>query len=60
MKREIYKSFLEEYGFSEMAIEKLISKGKYVAPYGMVEIKGDELVTTYHDSTEVKHEKMNK
>jgi hypothetical protein len=50
------KSFLENYGFSQVAIERLIKKGKYDAPYGMVEIKGNELITTYHSTGEVKKE----
>ena len=51
------KKFLEDYGFGEVAIDKLIKQGKYNAPYGLVEIKGDELVTTYENG-ETKNEKM--
>lgn len=53
-----YKKFLENYGFSETAITKLIKKGKCDVPYGLVEIKGDELITTYHATGEIKTEKM--
>lgn len=52
------KRFLENYGFSQMAIEKLLKKGKYDTPYGIVEIKGDKLITTYHSTGEVKKEKI--
>lgn len=52
-----YKKFLEDYGFSETNITKLIKKGKCNTPYGLVEIKGNELITTYENG-EVKKEKM--
>ena len=52
-----YKQFLKDYGFSEFAIEKLLKKEKFIAPYGVVEIKGDELITTYENG-EFKKEKM--
>lgn len=53
-----YKKFLESYGFSEVAITKLIKKGKCDTPYGLVEIKGNELITTLYATGEVKKEKM--
>jgi hypothetical protein len=52
-----HRAFLENYGFSQLAIEKLLKKGKYNAPYGVVEIKGDNLITTYENG-ETKTEKM--
>ncbi len=52
-----YKQFLKDYGFSEFAIKKLLKKEKFNAPYGVVEIKGDELITTY-ENREIKKEKI--
>lgn len=52
-----HRVFLENYGFSQLAIEKLLKKGKYNAPYGVIEIKGDNLITTYENG-ETKTEKM--
>jgi hypothetical protein len=51
------KQFLKDYGFSEFAIKKLLKKEKFIAPYGVVEIKGDELITTYENG-EIKKEKI--
>lgn len=53
-----YRKFLEDYGFSELSIDRLIKKGKCDTPYGLVKIKGDELITTLHSTGEVKIEKM--
>lgn len=52
-----YKKFLEDYGFSETNINKLIKKGKCNTPYGLVQLKGDELITTYENG-ETKIEKI--
>ena len=52
------KQFLINYGFSDVAIEALLKKGKYKTPYGIVEIKGNELITTRSASNEVIKEKM--
>lgn len=51
------KQFLIDYGFSEFAIKNLLKKGKFNAPYGVVEIKGGELITTYENG-EIKKEKI--
>ena len=52
------KQFLEDYGFSEMAINELLKKGKYKTPYGLVKIIGNELITIRDATKEVKIEKI--
>lgn len=51
------KQFLIDYGFSEFAINKLLKKEKFIAPYGVVQIKNGELIITYENG-EVKKEKI--
>jgi hypothetical protein len=51
------KQFLIDYGFSEFAIKKLLKKEKFIAPYGVVQIKNGELIITYENG-EVKKEKI--
>lgn len=53
-----YKEFLENYGFSESTITKLIKKGECDVPYGLVKIRGDKLITTFHATGKIKVEKM--
>lgn len=52
------KQFLIDYGFSDIAIEALLKKGKYKTPYGLVELKGNELITTRSATKEIKKEKI--
>jgi hypothetical protein len=51
------KQFLIDYGFSEFAIKKLLKKKRVITSYGAVEIKGNELITTYENG-EIKKEKI--
>ena len=52
------KKFLEDYGFSNDAIKKLLAKKKYEAPYGTVYIEENNLVTKLKATGETKIEKM--
>jgi hypothetical protein len=52
------KKFLEEYGFSDAAIKTLLAKKKYEAPYGIVHIEKNNLVTKLKATGETKIEKM--
>lgn len=53
-----YRRFLKDYGFSEDTINKLIKKGECDVPYGLIKIRGDKLITTYHATGKLKVEKM--
>ena len=53
-----HKTFLEEYGFSDEAIKKLLAKKKFDAPYGTVYIEGNNLVTKSKATGETKTEEM--
>lgn len=52
------KKALEKYGFSEDAINVLLSNKKYNAPYGTVKLDGDTLITERKATGEIKTEKL--